>query len=933
VPDVGPNVSGLYDLLPDGSRRIFVIGIRIVDHPDGSIERARETLPSGMPQVTELPARLGGGMLLVSRVGDSAKVFRTDDWLSRPVPFVRLRSSPGNIVVGLDRLYARLPSDIWTGLDPRTGAPMPLGPLPVATRIDTMGFADAWRGVVVADLRGPMATFDSGNSWHAIPLAGSNVSVRLLDGDLVLQSTAGRLSVGVHGELLAIPPASPSDVSKPGDHDAPVPPLTRRLGSRPLRAVVEDGWPASAQAIEAIFARAGTVYRVRLSDGAVVGEAAGLFPDEFTSCHAIAVGRSFGFVCGGPAAGTAVYAFEPPLGVRELMRFSRGRSVVSSGNGGIVVRGPCARDAPADGDIEVSAAGPLKVRVARGRSIAFCAMGPSGVEREIVLRPELAGSPEPTVRAVVLGDDTVGLVVTPVPRLLLFRPRSSAADVYALSSTLPSSVLDKALWLDGLYEVEARTIAGWVQIGDDLAGVRVSASGLLTVGASRWKVETSAVAGPLAVDWRPAARQALETTDGGLTARRIDLPPTDVLRQRRDVAACSPVGCASGSFIRVGWGGDDAEIEASDPPELRALARAPRAPLSLRCAWTGRVAGAAPAQPIRARPARKDKPSVVLRAFRGAPPPAIASGDAAVEAETPASDDVQAHAYAYGPRGADWSRAGRWLAKFDDPFDLSGVRATSASALPWSDDAAVAEAMSGLHARLDPAGTAALLYASRVGKRSEVFGIAPGEAIVPFRGVDEGSLPDPVSVVRIGAVYYFLSARSGLATTTTLYRVEAGRARAIARLPRVSRAGDPTLVRRAIGAGLGILAPESDSFARDRYVIPVDPDTGELAEPVRLLAADLGGRLPRRCRGDEDGWWVSMTPFAVPSFDLGTSAPVSVSRVALRLRVEPGEACVEAIAASADRIPGAAPAPADANAVPMLATDGAGRRWEYACRP
>src|SRR3954469_2978091 len=59
-PDVGAGSSGVVSVEPDGSRRIIVAGIRVLDHPDGSMQRAREILPNGMARVVTLPSRLGG---------------------------------------------------------------------------------------------------------------------------------------------------------------------------------------------------------------------------------------------------------------------------------------------------------------------------------------------------------------------------------------------------------------------------------------------------------------------------------------------------------------------------------------------------------------------------------------------------------------------------------------------------------------------------------------------------------------------------------------------------------------------------------------------------------------------------------------------------------------------------------------------------------
>ena len=41
LPDVGQSTPGLVDTLPDGTRRLIVNQMRILDYPDGSLERAR----------------------------------------------------------------------------------------------------------------------------------------------------------------------------------------------------------------------------------------------------------------------------------------------------------------------------------------------------------------------------------------------------------------------------------------------------------------------------------------------------------------------------------------------------------------------------------------------------------------------------------------------------------------------------------------------------------------------------------------------------------------------------------------------------------------------------------------------------------------------------------------------------------------------------
>src|SRR5258708_4983641 len=61
IPDVSAGSLGVVDLLSDGSRRLIVSGMRVIDHADGSIERARQVLPDGTPRLFTLPSPLRGG--------------------------------------------------------------------------------------------------------------------------------------------------------------------------------------------------------------------------------------------------------------------------------------------------------------------------------------------------------------------------------------------------------------------------------------------------------------------------------------------------------------------------------------------------------------------------------------------------------------------------------------------------------------------------------------------------------------------------------------------------------------------------------------------------------------------------------------------------------------------------------------------------------
>src|SRR5262249_45743159 len=102
-----------------------------------------------------------------------------------------------------DRLYVRMTSGEVKAIDPDSGAQLSLGPLPTATRIRALAFADAWRAVAVVGFWGALATFGAGNTWRTVPLDGLNVTqVTLRDGDFLLDTPPrGRFVLGPGGEL------------------------------------------------------------------------------------------------------------------------------------------------------------------------------------------------------------------------------------------------------------------------------------------------------------------------------------------------------------------------------------------------------------------------------------------------------------------------------------------------------------------------------------------------------------------------------------------------------------------------------------------------------------------------------------------------------------------------------------------------------------
>jgi hypothetical protein len=310
--------------------------------------------------------------------------------------------------------------------------------------------------------------------------------------------------------------------------------------------------------------------------------------------------------------------------------------------------------------------------------------------------------------------------------------------------------------------------------------------------------------------------------------------------------------------------------------------------------------------------------------------------------------------YTWGPREpSDPQR--HVQARFDDRFELLGIRSTAVTAPPWSDEDRASDAL-GLTlgqpvnwtALLEPSGGAAVLVGTRGAGRADLYAAASGEPLVLWRDAEGGSLPVPTSVVRIGATWFFLhSLWTQNAWATTVYRVDGGVVRRLARLPRIPvPAGEfaPKLMRRTQSKGLGILvqgAPGFDQIIRDWYVLPVDPDTGDLDEPARLFGSDLEGQIPERCPEERDGWAVNTELTLSPAASITSPASASLSAIELRLRLDPGKVCVDAIAARAEGL-GAPPAGAPTGAhhtpllepreIPLAATDPAsGRRWLLGC--
>lgn len=962
VPDV---LDGRGTVLSRGGERLVLADrMRLVERDDGVVRRARELFPPGNVRATELPSRLGGGFLFYATGPGGTELWRSETWLGELSPLAEVTSIAEEVRVGLDRLFIRLASsNRLVAVDARSGKAASLASLPPSAAYGPFAFVDGWRGVVVADLRGPLATFDAGQSYRPLGIPNEAVSRVEAEGrGIRVYQAGGSYLVDERGTVTYRPEGEPDiaalaeELSARLDGSEGKAPArgAGALGPRPLRTALLRGFPSGTS--EAIVAHGGSLFRVSLEDGQVRGEAPALSRKDLT-CVAVRFGPTtetpYGFVCGAPDGPTEIHAFVPPLGLREVRTFAEPRLVVPSDNGRLVVRGPC----------EGSTSGAIDTQ-------AYCVLEPDGRARDVLVRgrPAELG----TERVVALEHERTAILVPPrleePGQVIVLEGRETKAKTLVLPDKPAglATLLQRGLWLQGFGVAEPGVLGGWVEAGGPVVGVRVRlADGVVTAGPRRDDTGGAIVSGRFALSFGETGHLA-ESSDGGFTWRELDAPDVDEDPSRQPERACGPLGCVFGPWLRVGWGPDAVkdDLAGAASPKLLDMPLRVSQTLSFRCEpWASYPLPAAILKPPPAPTAPKKAGGASVEArtgwlpFRGSPAPTLGADELGFDA-SPRYDSTPMRVYAWGKRGADWQRAGQWLVRFDDAFDPSPTtRTTAPSPPPWADEAATSDAL-GLGSRgaswtfsaeLDPSGKAALVSACRSGT-CELFGAVQGAQPVRFRdtagkyGTFRNPMPD--GSVRLGETWFFVVPTfNGTTSTLTLHRVDLGTARPLATYPRPARSNttpSPRLVRRASGTGLGLLFVAAQELGlrpeRGRYhVVPIDPETGALGDAIPLSLRDLSEAPVRACAPAEDGWLFDTTTDVEPILQ-GTGAyqGVSFDAVELRIRLDPKSLCIEGLAARTAGPSGRVtrgPGPA-AGTIPLVATVGStGERSVLACSP
>jgi len=914
--------------------------LRVIRYENGAVERADERFPQGGVRAIELPERFGGGYLFYQADNQGTRLWRASEWTGRLFPLANTGQMATDVVAGFDRLYLRLEPNRLIAIDPQTGVLMPLGQLPPAPSYGAMAFADGWRAVVDSELRGPMASFDAGATWRTLGITEQVSSASVRDGDPVLNIDGGYYIVDAGGHVQLVrtddedkdEPADETEEEEPEHEEHP-------LGERPLRTAVEHGFPDTPTS--AVVAYRGSLVRLSLPDGTVRGVHPHAIGSEQATCHGTRVGTGFGFVCGEASGPTVVYAFAPPLALREVARFDEPRFVSPSGNGALVVRGGCAAKAAPVADMR-----------------RYCVIGVDGAMKEIAVRGELGAE-----RVVALGD---GRTVVLVPPRLERAGRLTVIDGDKLDNhplkfpAAPQAAVKLArrgLWLEGFAQRAPDSIGGWVEAGGPIVGITVKLDGSVELGKAQDEVAESLVSGSFALLAKEGGG-AVESTDGGKSWSEVELPKLPENAGDPKTRSCSPVGCSLRNWVRVGWGPPAVKDDLAGAALPQALAdkRVARPSLRFQCNLVAeRDAETDAARAARGRGSDEESSQPRLSAFRGVPAPRLGNDEIGVEKPSDSSAQVPHHLYVWGPKGADWTRAGWWMTRFEDRFDpFGGVRETLRTRPPWADENAAAEAVGPRSrygygrwsASTDPSGRAALL-STCAGGRCVQYAVADGRPMVMLREAPGSGGPAnrkslEHSVARLGDTWYFITEQERV--EITLWRAELGVMREIGHYRRYERRGAaaaPLLVRRALGAEIGLLFQvPADVFTGNQIgqwvVLPIDAETGALGEPITLGAADLDGKVPARCSEHDDGWLVDSQLATRPIVSV-TGGDGFIEDVVLRMRIDPGFVCVDALSARAGRgfrLEGDAKRAVDRERIPMAAREqfSSAKVWQLACR-
>lgn len=739
---------------------------------------------------------------------------------------------------------------------------------------------------------------------------------------------------------------------EPEVDDGPTkPPEVRAFGPRPLLAAIEDGWPLTDGV--ALVARDGALARVRLEDGAMLEAIPGAFPLSPARCHGISLTRpeakgAFGFVCGEPRGRTDLYAYDPAKGKLVLLRrFDKPRVVVSSGNGALAVRGSCAPEDVVSPDKQRT----YCVLDYQNRFREVHVRGDVGSERLTVLADRRIAILSPPAGEVTTARLTLLEANGSARTIPLLFPRV-AADV--------ARALRYGVWLEGVEERRPGVLGAWVDAGGSVLGLEIAVDGNVKVGQYVKDAGFPTVAGRYGFGYTNA-RRLFETSDGGMTWQSVEAPEPLVPLSKVTSRAVGPLGAAGAGWLRVGWGPREKKDEKNDRPPLEAARPKPRVvpSLNLACEPVAPTPKIPPSEhepsPKIAKPAPGGVPSLriggvggpfgspfggpfgggmrfpaELTPFYASAPPKIHEGERPM-LNTDVYDSFDriargaplAKIYGWGPKTPDPDPQSRFSVRWLSPFDGYGeVHSTAPSVLPSPILDAMRGGVAGMYGSSYPGvynstwtfgggddGAHAIL-GTRWNNRPGVtlWELEADRGPLSVRRSDGEDFGEIESVVRVQGKWVVatqdLQNPASGAANTLLFVIDGGTARPLARIPRAT--GTDTarltgkLARRSDGRGVGYVVDASGPGSRgqsERWVLPIDLESGAIGEPTSLGASDYSDHPPTVCAGEEPGYVVDV-PFSPNAlrFRTPSGSSMSLSNALVRMRLSSTHACLEAAA-------------------------------------
>lgn len=936
---------------PNGDRYLISEGMRVVDAADGSLQLAPDVLPTASAKWLRLPDRLGGGFVLAGEVSGETWIWRADAWHAPLRPLARVSERVSRLFVGFDRLYIQLSeSHELLAIDADDGQMLDLGALPESPAFSSVAFVDGWFGAVAADVRGVLATFDAGASWHSVQIEASLPKLEATADGVIIGSGRERRLLTAAGhlepyrsrdadELFREFNQQTLDLSASDEASGPARAHpSGALRNRPLHSAVLYGAPMSPSS--AVVANDGLLMEVSLQDGRVLRTTPNAYPSS-DPCQALSLGAGIGFVCPN-ITGTSLYRLTEAFNLEPVIHYQQPRVVQSSGNGRWVVRGGCTADAPG---------GPIRIQ--NRRLQPYCVLDAEG-KREIRVSGDLG------VERVVALDD--GLVVVLIPprhgtdgQLTLIdgdRTQRVELDLEALTPE-QRLTLSSATWLNSVTQVGADSFGTWVLGANRFHGVRVSLDGSVAVSKSEeGDIRRTVLSGPIAFEVTTSG-VGWQSTNYGFDWHELALPrgltplshEDGVRHAPRPVLGCTEVGCAYGAWLRIGFSpppnqrtssAEDSEPGLAEATEARSntLRNAPQPPAlkfnpvaysswRLTCYPTGEsrgprsaatraVAAAANSAPRRgfysgytkaafgSSSTPSDIESTANRPFLGIPSPRLERGwygfDMGADAES------QFRGYAWGASGDAWNHQSAWLVRVADRFDLDATWSTAPTRTPWPDVASAAQAFGADRTSrystnwsliLDPDERGGLLRIN-AGGSTEFHFIKQGQPISSWGNAETTHLD---GVVEVGNQWYFATHEG---SALQVYVSEQGQPRLWGRYP-VGSASKPLLIRTTDAEQLGILLRARRGAW---YIYPLGDD-GHPQQPL-MFPRELLNEEAGVCPDVRQGWLVQ-APLPLTRSSGGSDANVldfagspartRAQAVLAKVVLDDGQLCVSELAA------------------------------------